>query len=160
MEEQQYNEEQIQELENNCAEYLAGWQRSRADYENLRKDLGRQIAAAGEAGQMAVILQLLTLYDHFRMAVSHIPEEQKKQDWVQGILHISKGFQDFLKEAEVEEINSLGEMFDPNQHEAISEQESNQQEGTIIQQVQSGYQAKGRVIRPAKVIVAKSFNKK
>lgn len=152
MDDQQTEQEQLQAK---CEEYLNGWKRAMADYENLRKETGRQIQDAAEFSQIRLLLQILPLYDYYMLAVSHIPQDQQNSDWVRGIKHIHKGFEDFLKNLEVEEIPAQGQEFDPQVHEALGEEESEAPEGTIVKQVQSGYTMKGKVIVPAKVIISK-----
>ena len=155
MDEQQTEQE---ELQAKCAEYLNGWKRSLADYENLNNDISRQIQEASAFGQARAVMQILPLYDYYKMAIGHIPEDQQKVDWVQGIMHIHKGFQDFLKNLEIEEILSQGQEFNPEVHEAIAEEESELPEGTIVKEIQTGYTMKGKVLVSAKVIIAKSQN--
>ncbi|MDP2586601.1 MAG: nucleotide exchange factor GrpE [Candidatus Komeilibacteria bacterium] len=156
MDEQQIVEDQTQELEIKCAEYLAGWKRAMADYENLRKDSAKQIQQAGETGQLRSALQILPLYEHYKLAVGHIPKEQQENDWVQGIMHIKKAFEDFLKSLGIKAIESAGQEFNPELHEAIAEEESALPEGQIVKEVQTGYTMNDKVILPAKVIIAKS----
>lgn len=156
MDEQQSDQDQLTELQAKSEEYLNGWKRAMADYENLRKDTARQVQQADQAGQIRLALQILPLYDHYKTAVSHIPEEQKKADWVQGILHINKAFEDFLKGLAIEAIETVGQEFNPELHEAVAEEESTLPAGQIVKEVQTGYTMNGKVIAPAKVIIAKS----
>lgn len=159
MEEQQSDQDQFLELQAKSEEYLNGWKRAMADYENLRKESAKQIQAAGEAGQFRSALQILPLYEHYKTAVGHIPQEQRQIEWVQGILHIQKAFDDFLKSLAIEAIESVGQKFNPELHEAVAEEESALPEGQIVKEVQTGYTMNDKVIVPAKVIIAKSQNR-
>ena len=155
MEEQQSEQDQLAELEAKCEEYLGGWKRAMADYENLRKDTARQVQEASAISQMRLVAQVLPLYDYFKLAVEHIPPDQQKLDWVRGIMHINKAWQDWLKNSAVEPIMTEGQEFNPEIHEAIAEEESALPGGQIVREVQAGYTIKGKVIVPAKVIISK-----
>ncbi|MCK5491423.1 MAG: nucleotide exchange factor GrpE, partial [Candidatus Pacebacteria bacterium] len=76
-------------------------------------------------------------------------------DWAKGMVCIKSQFDNFLKEAGVEEIKAIGEKFDPNLFESVGEEESGEEEGTVIVEIQKGYNMAGKVIRPAKVKIAK-----
>jgi len=104
-----------------------------------------------------VIVRLLPTIDGFQMAVDHLPEDLKDADWVKGIVCIKSQFDNFLKEVGVEEIKAVGEKFDPNLFESVGEEESDQEEGTIISEVQKGYKMFGRVVRAGKVKITKKY---
>ena len=62
-----------------------------------------------------------------------------------------------LKESGVEPVDAMGQPFDPNLHEALSQEETTEvEEGTVVQQVQRGYKLNDRLVRPARVVVAKA----
>jgi molecular chaperone GrpE len=74
-----------------------------------------------------------------------------------GIQMIYDQFHDVLKDVGVEKVDAEGELFDPNLHEAISQQETvDIEEGTVVEQIQSGYKLNDRLVRPARVVVAKA----
>lgn len=152
------NQNEIEQLKNQCEEYLNGWKRAKADYENLSRISEKKNTEMFEFATAAVILELLPVYNHYKLALAHIPQDQQKLDWVQGVYHIKREFQDFLKKFEIEEIKTVGEQFNPQCHEAVSQAESDQSPDTIIKELQPGYLIKGRVIQPAKVIVSKNAN--
>jgi molecular chaperone GrpE len=80
----------------------------------------------------------------------------KENENVKGLLQIKQQILDFLKKKGIEEIKSVGEKFNPAYHEVVGEVETDQFEtGTIVEEVQKGYKIEGRVLRPAKVRVAK-----
>ena len=149
------HEDKVKELEAKCEEYLKGWQRARADYENLKKDTAKSLTELKKYLQIDFIVDLLPVYDHYKLALSHIPGEQQEIDWVQGILYIQREFTDFLKQAGVEEIPTLGQQFDPNLHEAVATEQSPEAEGQIIKEIKAGYRIGEIVLRPAQVIVSK-----
>ena len=98
-------------------------------------------------------------YDHLKKALESnqfSANSDQEKNWVTGIEMILKQFGEVLKRHGVEEIKTVGEQFDPERHEALSEEVSeDQDEGTIVKEIESGYMMKDRVVRPAKVIVAK-----
>lgn len=150
------NFDEIEELKNKCEEYLNGWKRAKADYENLSRISEKKNKEMFEFATAALILELLPVYNHYKLALAHIPQDQQNSDWINGIYHIKREFQDFLKKFEIEEIKTIGERFNPQCHEAVSQTVSEQPEDTIVKELQPGYLIKGRVIQPAKVIVSKN----
>lgn len=143
-----------EELAVKCQEYLSGWKRALADYENLKRENDRKVQEILEFSTMAMAAELLAIYDHYKLALLHLPQEQQQTGWGEGIFHIKREFEDFLKRLEITEIKTVGEEFNPNFHEAVSTEESTALDNTVIKEVSAGYLMKGRVIRPAKVIVS------
>ncbi len=145
----------ISALEAQAQEYLAGWQRAQADYANLKNDFENREKEIREYACAGLMAQMLPIYNHFKLALKHIPEKQKKQDWIVGIEHIQKQFQDFLRTQGIEEIKTVGEQFDPNRHEAVVCEENQEFESDrIFEEIQPGYLVDGKVLIPAKVKVS------
>lgn len=137
-------------------DHLAGWQRARADYSNLKKEHERRQQEIVEFANAATMAEIIPIYNHFKLALRHIPEEQKKLDWVKGLDFIQKQFVDFLKKFNIAEIKTVGEQFDPNFHEAVEcEEKEGCKEGIIYEEVSPGYVLGDKVIEPAKVKVGK-----
>lgn len=149
-------ERQLEQAQAEAEKNLAGWQRAQADYANLKKEnekRGEEFFALANAAFMA---EVLPVYNHFKLALKHIPEDQSNQDWVVGIKQIAKQFQDFLKKYKVEEIATVGKKFDPKVHEAVAhENKEGFEEDVIFEEIQPGYLVEGRLLNPAKVKVAK-----
>ena len=153
-EEKQVNIEEIQqkleEAEKKSAEYLAGWQRARADFLNYKKEEMERIENFMKYSVEEIVLKLLPILDSFNLALNQTENKDE------GFLQIKKQLEDFLKGFGVEEVKTIGEKFDPNFHEAIDTIESEGKEsGTIVEESQKGYIMNGKLIRPAKVKVAK-----
>ncbi len=144
----------IKELEEKCAEYLNGWQRAQADYHNLKKETEKKMSELREYVQADMLLELISVFDHFKLALKHIPDEFKKEEWLQGFLHIKNDFKEFLKKYEISEIETVNTEFNPEFHEAISQEPSEQEENIIIKELKPGYTMNGKVIKPAQVIVS------
>ena len=146
----------VKELEAKCQEYLNGWKRSLADYENLKKEGEHKLNHLREFIQSETILKILPVYDHFKLAASHIPKANQDEEWIKGIKHIQREFEDLLKGLGVEEIKSVGQKFDHAVHEAVGTEASEAEEDTVVRQIKSGYSRNGEVIRPAQVIVSQN----
>ncbi|PIT90176.1 MAG: nucleotide exchange factor GrpE [Candidatus Komeilibacteria bacterium CG10_big_fil_rev_8_21_14_0_10_41_13] len=153
---EEQSEDEEEGLADKCQEYLQGWQRAKADYENLKKETDRKLQEMASYQQAGLLLEVLPIYDHFKMALSHIPEEQQKADWIQGIHHIKKQFENLLNNLGIEEVKTMGQQFNPELHEAIAYEDSDQADNQIIREVKTGYKLKGRLIQPAQVVVAKN----
>lgn len=144
----------ISELEVKCQEYLSGWQRARADYENLQKETAKKTEALGNFIKANLLLEILPIYDDYKLALQHLPQEHQATKWASGFFHIKKEFEQFLKSAEVEEIKTIGQQFNPELHEAVSSEASAEATGQIIKEIRAGYQFKDEVIRPSQVVVS------
>jgi len=148
-------EAQLEVAKKEAEENLAGWQRAKADFLNFKKDQERAMSDFRRYAKEDMILALLPTVDSFDLATKHLPEELKDSDWAKGIMCIKGMFENFLRDAGVSEIKSVGEKFDPNLHEAVGETESEEEEGTVTEEIQKGYRLGDKVIRAAKVKVAK-----
>ncbi len=136
-------------------EYLAGWKRALADYENLKKDLHIQKQHARESITADLAQAYLPILDHLQQATKKTPDIPEVKEWFAGVGFIAQQCADVLKEFGVETIDATGE-FDPALHEAVStETDESLPDNAIIKQAQVGFKLKERVLRPAKVIVNK-----
>ncbi len=146
----------LEQLKKQNEEYLLGWKRAMADYQNLKKETEKERISSLKYGAQVVILSLLPAFDHFNDAAAHIPKEDENKAWVQGIFLIKKELDEALKQFGLEVMECVGEKFDPGRHEAVGEEESKEVEpGIIIKQIQNGYTQNGEIMRPAKVIISK-----
>ncbi len=146
----------LQDCERLRDEYLAGWQRSRADFLNYKKEEIERIKGLLDHTKEELILKILPILDNLERAEQNIPENLKNSNWVKGIFQIKNQFKNFLKNEGVEEMKIEGENFNPNFHEAIEEVErKDKKSGEIVEVVEKGYLINGQLLRPAKVRVAK-----
>lgn len=137
-------------------EYLAGWQRARADFLNYKKEEIERLKKVMEYGSEELILKIFPILDSLEKAETQIPLDFKDNEWVEGISQVRIQLQDFLKKEGVEEIKTIGERFDPNFHEALEKVEvKNKEVGKIVKEIQKGYTLNNKVIRPAKVKITK-----
>ena len=149
-------QKKIEELEKQNKEYLNGWKRERADFLNYKKEEMERIRELMEYANEELIIKFLPILDNLEIAEKKLPENLKQDENVKGILQIKKQILDFLKSQGVEEIKTIGEKFNPNFHEVAEGVELKDKEsGNIIEEIQKGYLLQGRVIRPARVKIAK-----
>ena len=139
-------------LEKECLEYKAGWQRALSDYQNLQKDVARQRGEWAAMSEAQILEEFLPVYDNFKKAFVAAHEDGA---WAKGIGFIMKQFGEVLKSHGIEEIKTVGEVFDATRHESVGEEESEAETHTIIREVDGGYMMKGKVLKVAKVIISK-----
>lgn len=148
-------EDKLATAEAQAAEYLDGWQRARAEFANARKRLEKSRIEARRNATVEVIGRLLPVLDDFGRALENVPEAIAEDDWFDGIALVHRKLTGILEEENIERIEAVGAPFDPNFHEAVMQEESEEYEsGVVIKELQSGYRLEERVIRPAMVIVA------
>lgn len=156
MEEQQKNiEEQLADCNQKAEEYLVGWQRERADFTNYKKDESKMREESRFYIKSKIVYEFLVVLDNFDMALKHMPEDLKDNNWVKGVSHIRQQLEAILKGEGAEEIGCVGEKFDPAIHESLEEVESEKESGEVLEELQKGYKLDGRVLRPAKVKISK-----
>ncbi|MCK4520379.1 nucleotide exchange factor GrpE [Candidatus Parcubacteria bacterium] len=147
---------ELEKCEKQKEEYLAGWQRARADFLNYKKEEMERIAGIVFYSQEGMILKILPILDNFDLVEKKLPQELKDDTNVEGMLQIKNHFHDFLKNYGIEVMKVLGEKFDPNFHEAVEQIEAKGKEkGIIVEEIQKGYLIQNKVLRAAKVKVAK-----
>ncbi len=149
-------QKELEEYQKQKEEYLEGWKRERANFLNYKKEEMERIEGLIKYANEELIMKFLPILDNLDIAEKKIPEDLKQDKNVKGILQIKTQILDFLKAQGVEEIESIGEKFDPNFHEGVGEVENKDKEqGIIIEEIKKGYKINGRLLRPAKVKVAK-----
>ncbi len=133
-----------EEAESTEQKYL----RALADYQNLLKSTAKDREDFVKYATSDFLQDLLPIYDHLKMSISGLSEEEAKNPWAVGVGYVLKQFKDLLESKGIEEIKTVGEPFDHDLMEALDGQ------GEIVkQEIASGYKLRGKVIRPAKVIV-------
>ena len=144
-----------EELEVKCAEYLAGWKRALADYDNLKKDMGRERQEMRRDAMESAAEAFLPALEHFDAAVRHAPElDENGKGWLSGVLHIRRELEEAMKTLSVEPFGAVGETFDPMKHEAGgSREEAGAPPNSVVEVVSRGWRMGDRIIRPASVIV-------
>lgn len=142
-------------------DYKAGWQRAQADYQNLKREMEDQKKDWAAWSELRVLEEFIPVYNNFKKAMEFAPPELDGDagkawlNWKKGVEFIMQQFAGILKSHQVEEIKTVGEMFDPTRHESMVEEASDAPEHTIIREITPGYTMKGKVVQVAKVVVAK-----
>ena len=132
-----------------------GWQRARAEFANFKKRTAREQSLAFQRGTLDALNALLPIIDDFDRAFESLPEEISEDPWIGGVSMIQRKFSGVLEQYEVEAIDPTGGPFDPNLHQAIGAEESDEVEsGHVIETLQKGYRAGEQVLRLALVKVA------
>jgi molecular chaperone GrpE len=133
-------------------EYLALAQRTQADFENYRKRVARESAAAAERGVAKLAKELLPALDNLDRALESAAQEDPL---LEGVRLVRAELSAALARVGVESYNPAGEPFDPTHHEAMAQQPvEGVESGTVVEVYQPGYRLNGTVIRPARVVVA------
>jgi len=153
--------EQLEELKQRAAKADENWDRllrTTADFDNFRKRATREKQEAIRYANESLLAKLITVLDNFDMAMAATANAEAgvAQSLQEGVGMIHQQFKAVLTEAGLEDVEATGKMFDPNLHEAVSQQETaDVPEGTVVMQLRKGYKLRDRLIRPATVIVAK-----
>ena len=145
----------LKEAQRDIAELEDRLLRLTAESGNYRKRAAREKDEARQFANQSLIEKLLPVMDNFQMALDAAQDaDPAVRDGVEMILGQLKGV---LAESGMEEVDALGQVFDPELHEAVSQQETaDADEGTVVQQLRKGYRLYERLVRPASVVVAKA----
>lgn len=157
MKEELSEEEQaLENAEKQAEEYLAGWQRARAELINYKKRVERDQSQIYQDTAGRILKRYLDIVDDFELALKNKPAEGEGAKWAEGIELIYRKLLNILESEGVETIDPQGELFDPNLHEAVTSEDSDQHEsGYVIEVLRKGYKLGDRVLRPALVRVAR-----
>lgn len=142
---------QLLEMQKQRDEYLNSLQRERADFLNFRKRTEEEKKEFVTIGQAYMLAKWIPLYEHLQRAAGHLPDDLKDHEWVKGVMQIEALFEKLAGELEVERFVSIGQKFDSSRHEAMLEVPG--EKGLVVNEFESGYMFRGKVIKPAKVAV-------
>jgi molecular chaperone GrpE len=139
-------------------EYLAGWQRAKADFSNAKKQWEATMKEFRTMANEGLIEELLPVLSSFEMAFANKEAwEKADKNWRTGVEYIYNQIKGVLDQNGLKEINPVGEKFDPNVHEAVKyESLEDKKENTVISVVEKGYKLGAKLIRPAKVVVSET----
>lgn len=128
--------------------------RTAADLENFRKRAAREREESLRYANQSLLEELLPVLDNFEMGMQAAEQEKGSMIYV-GMDMVRKQLADFLANLGVKEVEAAGQAFDPNLHEAVSQEESaDQEEGTVLRVTRRGFMLRDRLLRPASVVVA------
>jgi molecular chaperone GrpE len=143
---------ELDELTKERDQYLELARRAQADFENYRKRMARDNAAAVDRGMAKLAKELLPALDHLALALK---AAEGHEDVIKGFQMVAAELETALNRVGIQTFSPKGEVFDPNEHEAMAQQPVEGAEaGTVVEVYQSGYRINGAVLRPARVVVA------
>lgn len=146
--------DQLKTCQNEKQEYLSGWQRSRADYLNLKKEEESKRSDIIKFAKEDVLNDLLTVVDSFDMAFANQEVwQQAPENWRKGIEYIHSQLINLLNNHGVTVIDPKGQIFDPKHQEAIGtiKVEDQKEDNIVLEVSKKGYILQGRLMRPAQV---------
>jgi molecular chaperone GrpE len=140
-----------------CNDLKLDLQRTRADFENYRKNTENRISSAQKLGEKKAVLQLLPLVDDIERAIAHLPEELQGNQWAENVVKMHKNLDKNLSKIGVKKINAqVGAAFDPELHEAVQFDESSDGDQEVVaEELRAGYEMDGDVLRVSMVKVAR-----
>lgn len=139
------SDEQVSELTSHL-------QHLQAEFENFKKRTERECVLYKEYANVELLRKFLTLIDNFEIALQN---QDNHKEFVKGIEMIYSEFHSMIEKEGVKRINAKGHPLNPELHDVLLQQESDEPEGSIIEELQPGYMYKNRVLRHTKVKIAK-----
>lgn len=129
--------------------------RTQADFDNFRRRTQKEKEDLAKYASSLLITELLPVIDNFERALSTGTDNPEVSSYAKGVEMIFRQLEGVLKAEGLEEMNSVGQPFNPEFHQAIMQVESDEyEEGIVVEEVQKGYKLKDRVLRPAMVKVS------
>jgi molecular chaperone GrpE len=148
-------EEQLAAAQAEVEDYKDRWLRTQAEFANARKRMEKQRLETYTNATVNVLDKLLPIVDDFERAMENLPVEISENSWLEGIQLVQRKLMATLENFNVTPIEAVGEPFDPNLHEAITQEATDEYEsGVVCRVLQTGYKIGDRVIRPSLVVVA------
>lgn len=148
-------EEKLEKAEREIADLKDQLLRLRADFENYRKRVLRDKVELYENANEALMLELLPVLDHFRLALKSAGAHHADRAFREGLQLIQNQLNEILAKHGLTAFNSEKQNFDPRLHEAVSSMPSEtESEGLILAEIRPGYKFKNKLLRPAQVVVS------
>jgi len=144
-------EKALAEAKAKAEEYLAGWQRTQADFINYKRRTEQEREETVKFASSGLMLAILPVLDDLGRALDAVPARIARLGWAEGVRLIGRKLQNSLEGQGLSPIKALGEPFDPNLHEATRLGKG--REGIVVEEIEKGYKLNDRVLRPAKVVV-------
>ena len=150
----------VAELTQQIADLTDALQRERADVINVRRQHTEQFANLKSHVKSQVVSDLLPVLDNFERSLKHVPADLADNAYVKGVQGVVKQFEQTLQQIGVERIKTVGEVFDPTVHEAVSMEDGDGQTEVVFEELQPGYRIGDQIIRHAMVKVRMENSKK
>jgi molecular chaperone GrpE len=148
-------QDQLAEKTREATETFDKWLRLRAEFENYKKRMQKEKADLMRFGNESLLKSILPILDNLERAIDHGKGLKENTSLLEGVELTLKQFLGTLERFGVKPVPAKGEVFDPEKHEAISYQESDQEPHRVISEILKGYLFHERLLRPAKVIVSR-----
>jgi molecular chaperone GrpE len=149
-------EAELAETKKKSDEYLDNWRRTMAEFQNFKRRAEKDKADYGQYANQRLLKRVLDVLDSFGAGFKAVPDQFQNQPWVEGMRAVERQLLQILEQEGVTPMDSEGKDFDPNFHEAmLYEPAEGASEGQILDELQRGYMLHDRVLRPARVKVAK-----
>ncbi|MDO4902485.1 MAG: nucleotide exchange factor GrpE [bacterium] len=146
----------VEKLKEENGQLLSDLQRTRADFENFRKNVEIRVSNAQILGEKKAILNFLPILDDIERAIAHLPADLAENAWAQNVVKMATNLEKSLANAGVEKIDSSkGAPFNPDFHEAVQFDDDGEGEEIVAEQLRAGYKLKGEVLRAAMVKVGR-----
>jgi molecular chaperone GrpE len=146
---------QIKQVQAKADEWLDQYRRSAAEFANYRKRQERDREQQQVAVKVDVVRRLFPIIDDLELALGHLPEGLNAKGWTEGLSLILRKMKGVLSEYGVEPIEALGKPFDPNYHEAVLQEPSNEYPaGVVMEEMRPGYRIGDQVVRATQVKVS------
>lgn len=143
-------------LEDEVLKYKDAALRAHAELDNYRKRMVREKQDAIRYANASLVESLIPILDNFELGLSAAKTSTDASGIVQGLEMVRKQLEDFLKDNGIEVVDASGKPFDPNVHDAVAQEPSDEiKEGHVIRQIRRGFKLRDRLIRPASVVVSK-----
>lgn len=144
----------LSETEKTRDEYLAGWQRAKADFINYKNDERKHFDEAIKYGIEGMLRDIIGIVDNFDIMIKTLEKSEKLE---KGIYLIKSQIEDLLERRGISKILvKKGDKFDPSIMEAISEIESSESPGLVVDEIETGYKLNDKILRASRVIVSKN----
>jgi molecular chaperone GrpE len=147
----------LADVERERDEYLELARRTKADFENYRKRVSGETAAAAKRGRAELVRALLPVVDNLERALAAAeppPADSVPNHLAEGVRLVREELAGILKRSGVESYEPTGEQFDPHEHEAMMTRPAEDGEtGKVVETVEKGYRLDGQILRPARVVV-------
>lgn len=148
-------EQRLEAVKAERDDYLDKWTRSRADLENYRKRILKEMEEDRKYAPLPLLKSLLPALDGLDRALQSAKQTRNVDELLAGLEMVVKQFETSLQNVGVQSVQALGQPFDPHLHEAIQQQPTNDfPPMTVVNDVERGYVLHDRVVRPSKVIVS------
>jgi len=150
------NEKKVEEMQKEIEEINQRMLRISADFDNFRKRTRLEKEELAKYANAGLITELLPVIDNFQRALDVKEPSSEIKNFLTGFEMIFKQLNEVLKRAGLENIDCVGKIFDPQQHDGVMQVEDDSvEENTILEELRTGYIFKDKVIRPSMVKVAK-----